>query len=101
MKTNHLQFFQTILFSIALVAVAGCSKEVKTSAEGSSGSSHGRQNKTICQSGGGKWTEFADSCGDSCDAVKRRMSMQCSEKTTLACNCGLDWCWDGKVCRRN
>ena len=44
-----------------------------------------------CNSVGGSWTEFSDSCADKCG-----LWASCGQAFVNSCDCGPDKCWDEK-----
>lgn len=50
-----------------------------------------------CLDQGGEWTQFPNSCVDSCE-YRRNPDMVCAQVITMGCNCGEGECWNGVTC---
>lgn len=48
-----------------------------------------------CESSGGVWRQFGNSCGDSCGVGPEVM---CAQVLTYGCDCGANACWNGQTC---
>lgn len=81
-----------ILFAISFL-LFGCTNTSNKLADDSP--------EAYCKKGGGKRVQFSNGCADSCQFVRNRENMMCSQAFVWGCDCGDDKCWNGTACEKN
>ncbi len=88
-----------ILFLVSVVLLPGCGGESGGTDTGNPINSIGPSSQSICETAGGEWIEFEDSC--TADLCPEQLSLiDCSSLTESGfdCECGETQCWNGEAC---